>query len=166
MNANGWKAVRPDLTTRNGFRWYPGTTVRSDHNLDPTNTDVCPRQEGDGLCIAKTWAGAASAGFPTLSCVLLTYDPDQVIAEDDDKIRVRGPVHVGDVFDAQALLRAGFGRDADLRNADLRGANLWDANLGGANLEGANLRGANLRGVGGVGDLAQRGALNVGEVTR
>ena len=141
----GWKAVKPDLTTRHGFKWWPGTTVQSDHNLNPDNTGVCPTREGDGLCIARTWAGAASAGFPTSTCVIVEYEPDQVLAEDPDKLRVKGPIRVVDVYDAQALLRQGFGISADLHGADLRSADLRYSNLRYANLHGANLRYSNLR---------------------
>ena len=152
----GWKAVRPDLTTNHGFRWWPGTVVESVDNIDPGNTGVCPAREGDGLCVAKTWKGAGSAGFPTSTCVVVYFDPADVAAEDDDKLRVVGPVHVGAPFDAQAILRAGFGeaavlsyavlRGADLRYADLSGADLRYADLSYANLSGADLRYAVLSG--------------------
>jgi len=117
--AQGWKAVRPDLTTKHGFKWWPNTTVQSDHNLNPENTGICPEREGDGLSIAKTWAGAASAGFTTSTCVTVEYDTDNVVAEDDNKIRVAGEIRVTGIYDAQALLRQGFGVLADLSGANL-----------------------------------------------
>ena len=157
----GWKAVRPDLTTRDGFRWYPNTIVRSDHNLDPDHDDPCPSIEGDGLCLAITMRGASSGGFPSLTLVACWYDPALVAAATEDKMRIAGEIHIGDVFDTAALIRdadlsganlsnAGLsGADlhgANLRVANLYGANLYGADLSGANLDGANLRGADLRG--------------------
>jgi hypothetical protein len=141
-----WKAVRPDLTTKHGQKWYPGTTVRADHNLDPSNTGPCPTREGDGLCLAKTWKGAASAGHPTVTCYEITIDSAQILAEDDDKVRISGEITIGDPYDATALLRQGFGARANLHRADLSGADLSGADLSGANLYGADLSGANLYG--------------------
>jgi len=143
-----WKAVRPDGTTRKGFSWEVGIggTVQSDHNINPDNTSTCPTREGDGLCIAKTWQGAASAGFATSRCLIVEFNAAQVIAEDDNKIRVAGPVTVMDVYDAQALLRAGCGADSHLSGADLSGADLSGANLSRATLSGADLSGADLYG--------------------
>ena len=142
----GWKATRPDLTTRNGFRWYPGTTVRSDHNLHPRNPIPCPAHEGDGLCLAKTFKGATSSRHGLSVLVAVWYDPENVLAETVDKMRVAGEIRVGDVFDMAALAREGRAAGANLSGANLRGADLSGAYLRGANLRGANLRGANLRG--------------------
>jgi len=141
-----WKAVRPDGTTRNGFSWDVGVGghIRSDDNIDPHNAGACPTQEGDGLCLAKTWAGAASAGFPTQRCLVVKFDDSQVLGQDPDKWRVAGVVSVVSVYDAQGLLRGGFGNGADLSGADLSGANLSRADLSGADLSGANLSRADL----------------------
>jgi len=165
----GWKALKPDLTTGGGFKWYPGTTVRSDDRLQPGD-HLCPKHPGDGLTIARTWRGASGLGAPTLTCVIVVYDDDNVLASSADGLRVKGPVDVLEAFDAQQLLRDGWGRGADLRHADLRhadlrhadlrdadlrdaslcnttlvGVNLHGANLNDADLRHANLRGANLR---------------------
>ncbi|BBU22134.1 hypothetical protein [Mycobacterium xenopi] len=59
----GLKSVHPDLRTRNGFRWpFPGNEtprVELDDHDGP-----CPSRPGDGVCVAKTWAGMASGGIP------------------------------------------------------------------------------------------------------
>ena len=143
-----WKAVRPDLRTSNGYRWpWPGSEAVADPGERgfTRGGNGCPAFPGDGLCLAKTWAGAASGGIPAITCLLVTYDPADVLAETDDKLRVTR-CRVTDVYDAPALIRAGFCAGADLRGADLGGADLGGADLGGAYLGGAYLRGADLRG--------------------
>ena len=131
----GWRAVYPDLRSRDGFRYpFPGQWADAggpilDHD------DACPRQAGDGLCVAKTWRGAASGGIPAATVLLVGYSDADVYGEDDHKVRV-GAMLVLDVVDVAAMAR----------RADLRGANLWGANLWGADLRGADLRGADLRG--------------------
>jgi len=143
-----FKAVRPDGTTRNGLDWNVpiGTVVRADHNVaEVDHGSVCSRREGDGISVAKTWKGAAQAGFPTGRCCTVEIDPADVLAEDDDMVRVRA-VTVGEWFDAPGLLRRGCGRGADLRNADLYGADLRGADLSEADLYRAHLTGAHLAG--------------------
>ena len=141
----GWRAVHPDLRSRDGFRYpFPGQWADAggpilDHN------DACPRQAGDGLCVAKTWRGAASGGIPATTVLLVGYDQIDVYGEDDHKVRV-GAMLVLDVVDVAAMARRGHLRSANLGGANLGGADLRGANLGGANLGGANLRGADLRG--------------------
>jgi hypothetical protein len=100
---------------------------------------------GDGLCLAKTWGGAASGSIPAITCLLVEFDEGDVLGEDDDKIRV-SRCRVVDVFDGPALIRDGWCRRADLGHANLRGANLRGADLGGADLRDADLRGADLWG--------------------
>lgn len=170
MSRIGFKFVRKDGTTHNGYVWpIPtlGPPVRVEAT-DPTeHDDPCPHHEGDGLCVAKTASGASSGGISMAEAVglWLEYDDADVLAESEDKVRVRG-VTVTGVFDPLALARAGFCanlgyanlRDANLRDADLRDANLRDANLWGADLRDANLRGADLRGAKNVNTT---GALNV-----
>ena len=141
----GWKVVRPDLRTRNGFRWpWPGNWAEA-HDVDASNTNPCPSRDGDGLCVAKTWAGAASGGYPAHAALLLAYHASDVLAEDADKLRVRRALVV-DVFDPVALIRDGWCAGADLSRAYLYGAYLYGANLTGANLTRANLTGADLTG--------------------
>ena len=152
-----WKAVDVDFTTRNGFKWpFPtenGAEVEETSAIDTNNKTGCPNQDGDGLCLAKTWCGAAARGKPTRTVLWVSYYHNDVLGEDNDKLRVkRCFVHY--LFDADKLVRSGgnranlYGanlRAADLRDADLRGANLYGANLRDTDLRGANLRGANLR---------------------
>ena len=141
----GWRAVHPDLRSRDGFRYpFPGQWADAggpilDHN------DACPRQAGDGLCVAKTWRGAASGGIPATTVLLVAYDHADVYGEDDNKVRV-GAMLVLDVIDVAAMARRGHLGCANLGGANLRGANLGSADLRGANLGGANLGSANLRG--------------------
>jgi len=142
-----FKSVRPDGTTRNGLNWNvpSGTVIRADHNLDPINTGACPTREGDGITVAKTWHGAALAGWPTQRCCTITVEPDDILGEDEHKLRARA-VTVGEWYDAQQLLRNDCGTRANLTEADLSGAYLSGAYLSGANLSGAYLSGANLSG--------------------
>lgn len=136
----GWKIVRPDLRTRNGYRWpWPGNWAECDNEHPFTVGDACPQFEGDGLCIAKTWKGAASGGYPAVTALLLAYWADDVLGEDDNKIRV-GRALVLDVFGPQQLIRDGWCVGADLRGANLRYAELHGANLSGA--RGADTSGA------------------------
>jgi hypothetical protein len=151
----GWRAVHPDLRSRDGFRYpFPGQWADAggpilDHD------DACPRQAGDGLCVAKTWRGAASGGIPAATVLLVGYGDADVYGEDDHKVRV-GAMLVLDVVDVAAMARRADLRGANLRGANLWGANLRDADLRGANLGGANLGGANLWGANLVGAGANR----------
>ena len=174
-----WRVVNPDFTSSRGFRWpFPGseeasTVVLPEPARGFSRGDPCPKFDGDGVCLAKTFRGAASGGMPAVTGLEVEFSPADVLGEDDDKLRV-SKCRVIDVFDVQAVIRAGFCpnlgganlwyanlRDANLRGAYLAGAyltrtdftdanltdaNLRDANLGGASLRGASLRGANLRG--------------------
>jgi len=149
-----FKAVRPDGRSRNGLDWNVpiGTVVRADHNVaEVDHGAVCPRHEGDGISIVKTWKGAAQTGFPTARCCTVAINEDDILAEDGYKVRVRA-VTVTGWFDAPGLLRRGCARGAylygaNLSGADLSGADLSRACLSSANLYGANLIGANLSGV-------------------
>ena len=143
-----FKAVPPSGVTRGALDWNvpTGTVIRCDHNVaDPDHGDVCPQHEGDGISVAKTWAGAAQAGFPTVRCCAVTVDPADILAEDDHKVRARA-VTVGEWFDAAELLRQGWGdARAYLSGAYLSGAYLYGADLYGADLRRAYLSGADLR---------------------
>lgn len=143
MENIGWKAVKPDLSTRNGVRYWPGTVVETDGGEGGFMYDECPRWNGDGLCIARTFEGAASSRIPLGSVAVVAYRAEDVLYDGPHKIRVK-KLRVVDIWNCPELLVDG-GRGADLRGANLRGANLCQANLCGANLRGADLRGANLR---------------------
>ena len=143
-----WRAVHPDLRSSHGYRWpWPGNEAVAPlpDGAEFTRGNPFPRFEGDGLCLAKTWRGAASGGITAITCLLVEFDQSDVLGEDDHKIRV-SRCRVLDVFDGPALIRDGWCLDADLGGADLGGANLGYADLWGADLRGADLRDANLRG--------------------
>ena len=149
MTRTAWRAVHPDLRSSRGFRWpFPGNEAVAPlpDGAEFTRGGPCPKFEGDGLCLAKTWRGAASGGIPAITCLLVEFDEADVLGENDDKLRV-SRCRVVDVFDAARLVRDGWCADADLRGADLRGADLWAADLRGADLWGADLWGVDLRGV-------------------
>ena len=148
----GWRSINPDGTStsrRDGYRWPdPG-------NWTPRETaDRADVACSHGLHVARTWAGASSAG-PIRAALLVAYRPGDVAHVDAHKVRVDQALVLAR-FDPVAPIRAGWMAGAnlgaadlgaaDLRAADLRAADLRDANLRGANLGGAYLRDAILRG--------------------
>ena len=148
VKLTAWRAVHPDLRSSNGFRWpFPDKKAVAPlpEGFEFTRGNPCPGFVGDGLCLAKTWAGAASGGIPAITCLEVTYKPEHVLGEDADKVRV-SECRVVEVFDAAGLVRDGWMSGANLSRANLTGANLSMANLYGANLTGANLSRANLYG--------------------
>jgi hypothetical protein len=143
----GFRAVRPDFTSKYGFRWaLPGKWTHAQGPFDKTNEGGCPRQEGDGICVAHSWQGMASGGIPAITLLLVGYREADVIGheQNESKIRVK-KAYVRDIIDGTALLIS-FGARANLYGANLYGANLSRADLYGADLSGANLSGANLYG--------------------
>ena len=154
----GIKSVHPDLRTTHGYRWpVPGHIAECDPGrVITTNTDACPAQMGDGLCVATSWCGMASGGIPARTLLLVAYAAGEVLGRDVTAGKLRCPrVAVVALVDGERLLREA-GTGADLRGANLRGADLRGANLRGADLTcayltcayltRANLRGADLRG--------------------
>ena len=142
----GFKSVQPDLRTYGGYQWpCPGQTATCDPDrLVPENTDACPSQEGDGLCVATSWWGMASGGIPARALLLVAYSSAEVLGWDDAAGKLRLPrVAVVALVDGQRLLREA-GSGANLRVANLTGANLYHADLYHADLYGAYLYGANL----------------------
>ena len=142
----GIKSILPDLTTRNGYQWpFPGGIAECDpKEIDADSASACPRYEGDGLCVATSWRGMASGGFPARMLLLVAYGADEVLGRDDAEGKLRCPrVAVVALADGERLLREA-GSGADLSGANLRGADLSGANLRGADLSWANLRGADL----------------------
>ncbi len=143
-----WRVVHVDFTSSRNFTWpFPGGTVETPGPY--TYGAACPSAPGDGVCLAKTWRGAASGGIPAHLALIVEYDNADVLGEDEHKLRVSRCV-VKDVLDLHAMIRGGWfaGADlsgADLRRADLHGADLRRADLHGAHLHGAHLPGANLR---------------------
>ena len=129
----GWRSIRIDGTSRDGYRWPDPGNWTPKENADRADV-ACSH----GLHVARTWAGASSAGS-IRAALLIAYRPTEVAHVDAHKVRVDQALVLAR-FDPAALIRAGLFRDANLR-----GANLRDADLGGADLWGADLRGANLR---------------------
>ena len=158
------RTVRPDFRSQQGFRWpFPGQWAEAPGPIITTNTDACPREVGDGICVATTWRGMASGGVPARTLLLCAISSEDVLSPvGGEKVRVRR-AFVVDLIDGENLIRQhGSGANlsgadlryadlsganlsgADLRYADLYGADLRDADLSGANLSGANLSGADL----------------------
>jgi hypothetical protein len=151
----GWRVCHRDLRSRNGYRWpWPGgraTDPRKgvDRRKTTAPHNACPSDTLGGVCIAKTFGGAASGGIPAGTILVTAHHPKDVLGEDPDKLRVKRAL-VLDVVDlVSALGGADLGganlRYADLRYANLGGADLGGANLGCADLGYADLGGANLR---------------------
>ena len=119
-----WRVVNPDFTSSRGFRWpFPGGWAEASAP-DPANTGACPEREGDGICLARTWVGAASGGTPARTILICGYRPEDVLGAEPDKIRVRR-AYVLEVLSAETLLRNATG--ADLSRASLYGADLYGA---------------------------------------
>ena len=143
----GWRTVRPDFRSRNGYRWpFPGGWAEAPGPvLD--HTGPCPEHVGDGLCVALDWSGAALGGISARNPVLVVgWHPDDELGRDPSKVRIRRG-YVADVWSAERILHNAPGANlsgANLTRANLTRANLTRAYLGGANLGGANLGGADL----------------------
>ena len=143
----GFKIVRPDLRSYNDYRWpWPGNAVTDYDAIASDNP--CPVDRTGGFCIARTLRGAASGGHGHAAILLLAYNQADILASNEDKLRVRH-AFVVDLIDAVRIYRDCCETDlqrADLQRADLRGADLQRANLQGADLQGADLQRADLRG--------------------
>lgn len=131
-----WRVVHPDFTSSHGYRWpFPGQWASVPEAKFSTGR-VCPSFAGDGLCLAKSWGGAASGGISSPVALICGYYNADVLGQDYDKLRVRRALVLDVVSTPNVLARAG--------NANLYGASLGNADLRSANLYGANLYGANL----------------------
>jgi hypothetical protein len=149
-----FRAVRPDLRSREGFRYpWPGQWATAPGPIIKDNDGPCPSDVGDGLCVAKTFFGASQGGISLSTLLLVGYTKRDVLGEDESKARVKR-MYIADLLDVATVLRSadlgsanlGYAnlRYADLRSADLRSANLRYADLGSANLRYADLGYANL----------------------
>ena len=135
----GWRSIGVDGTSRNGYRWPDPGNWTPKENADRADV-ACSH----GLHVARTWAGASSAGS-IRAALLVAYRPTDVAHVDAHKVRVDQALVLAR-FDPVALIRAGWMAGANLGGADLGGADLWGANLRGADLGGADLGGADLGG--------------------
>jgi hypothetical protein len=135
----GFKSVRPDGRTRGDFTWP--LTAKWVEATGPfhSHTGACPRAEGDGLCVATTYAGMASGGIPARTMLLTAHSSSDVLGSEPSsgKLRVRR-VRIVAVLDGERVLRE-HGSRADLSRANLSGAYLSGAYLSGADLSRAYL---------------------------
>lgn len=148
------RTVHPDGASRNGFVWplTPGW-VEAPGPIIESNSAECPNALGDGICLAYSWQGMASAGVPARTLLLCAVNSADVLGDAYDKLRARR-AYVVAVIDGERLVREhGHGAHlggadlcrADLRGAHLGGAYLYDADLGHVDLRWADLRGTDLR---------------------
>jgi len=142
------RTVRADLTSSRGYRWpWPGQWADAPGPIIEANTDPCPSEIGDGICVAVDYAGMASGGVPARTLLLCAYATSDVLGTDGHKLRLRR-AFVVEVLDGEAIARRDLtGADltrANLTGADLTGADLTRANLTDADLTDANLARANL----------------------
>jgi hypothetical protein len=137
----GLKAVNPDFTSRNGFRWaFPGHWTRDPADEGSHTTEVCPVKPGDGLSVAKTTRGMTQGGYQPRTVLVVGFN--RVLAEDTDKWKVATAKTLA-VVDGLKIIR-NHGDGAYLTRAYLTGADLTRADLTGADLTGADLTGAYL----------------------
>jgi hypothetical protein len=141
----GWRICKRDLTSREDYRWpFPGHWAKASGPFRTDHLGGCPKTVGDGICVATSLSGAASAGQPLTGVgLLVAWHEADVLGQETGKLRVKR-AWVADMFDAVAALSTASKSGADLAGANLAGADLARANLSGANLFGANLSGANL----------------------
>ncbi len=139
-------ACRTARTSRE-YVWRDGVNT-APGPINHRNKDACPSGFGDGLCVARSWAGMASGGVSAASGLLLcTVAPRDVLSDPaGEKLRcarvtVRRRFWVENM---KTYLYGAYLYGADLSGANLSGANLYGANLYGADLYGADLSGANL----------------------
>ena len=135
-----WRVVHPDFTSRDDFKWpFPGNWCEAPGPF-LAHEDPCPGAPGDGVCLAKTWSGAASGRITARAVLVCGYFQSDVLGGNSEKLRVKR-AYVAELWSAEKLIKA-FGNGADLSGADLRSAYLGGADLSSANLSGANLSGA------------------------
>ena len=146
-----WRSVHPDLRSSHDYRWpLPGNwavpnSVSGAGKAEYTRGDPCPQFDGDGLCLALTFSGAASGGIPAITGLICGYREKDMLGTDTTKLRVSQTLVV-DLIDIPAIGRTGSLYRADLSGANLIGANLIEGDLTGANLSRDNLYRADLSG--------------------
>jgi uncharacterized protein YjbI with pentapeptide repeats len=144
-----FRSVHPDLTSTHGYRWpFPGHWAEATGPFTVAGgmSPACPSAVGDGLCLARTLAGAASGQIKATTGLICAYLESDLLGSDGDKWRVKR-TWVGEVIATiTELLGYANLRGADLGYANLGYADLGYANLGYANLGYADLGYANLRG--------------------
>ena len=168
----GMKSTDAAGYTKYGFRWpNPGEETERLRLLDHSSS--CPREVGDGLCVATTYQAMASGGYRALALLLVAYRSHEARGSTRDKFRVPQVAVVARLDGEKFLQACGSGLDlsyadlsgfylpgvnlsksnlvgahlgrAYLSDADMSGANLVDINLSRAVLSTANMKGSNLR---------------------
>ena len=140
FNSWGVKSVHPDMRTTHNYVWaLPGDVAECNPSrIIRSNTQGCPDQDGDGLCVATSWGGMASGGITARTLLLVAYSQSDVLGSEAGGSKLRCPrVAVVALVDGERLLRE-VGNTADLAGANLARANLYGANLRGADLYGAS----------------------------
>ncbi len=134
----GFRLVHPDFTSSRGFRWpFPGRWAEADGPIRTNNADPCPADAGDGICAARSWAGASSGGITSPTALVVAWTQGDVLGVSPSKVRLRR-AWVAEAITTRRLIGPGADlRCANLHHADLRYANLTNANLHGADLHGA-----------------------------
>lgn len=136
----GYKLVGTDLSTDDNqggrYRYHLGQWASVREPWACTRGKPCPTFPGDGLCVAKTLAGAQSGGARLGASVLLLvgYYEQDILGAEASKVRVSRLYVHPDPLDPVAVLTG--------PRANLTGANLYGADLYGADLTRANLTGA------------------------
>lgn len=153
----GLRSVNADSSSSHGFvRPAPGKWATATGPFT-VNGNPCPSVPGDGLCVARSWSGAASGAISGDHILLVGYRPNDVLADDRyNKLRVKSALVIERFKFRDLINEANSGElqylnlsnvlliRADLSDTNLQGSNISGARLTGANLTVANLTGANL----------------------
>ena len=136
-DAWAFRSVWPDFTSSHGYRWpFPGSVATAagpilDHR------GSCPRERGDGICVATTALDMASGSIPANAVLLTAHRTADVVGDDEPgKLRVREALVVDVLWLRSFNLSGAYLSGANLSRADLYGANLSRADLSGADLGG------------------------------
>lgn len=136
----GWKVVKADGTSYNGFQWPgPGEEM---HDRNAYAGDVCPSETNGGYMIARNFGGARSGSHGNRRFLVLAYNQSDILGMDSNKIRVR-KVHVVAAVDPERLFQHGA-RGYDLSDGIFDYMNLGDADFRDSKLCGASFVGTNL----------------------
>ncbi len=143
----GWKAVEIGLTTRNGFQYWLGKWAKAKlpEGEEFTTCEPGPSFDGDGICIATTFAGAASSMRPAAVAIYCGYYSKDVLGGCYGKVRVKKLYVYPQVFDVAKMLREGMGKYCNFAFANFSGMDLNGSDLRGAKLTWANLCKTNMQ---------------------
>jgi hypothetical protein len=116
------RTVRPDLTSRNNYRYpFPGNWAEAPGPFTYSKSE-CPRKPGDGICAATDYEGMASGGVPARTLLLVAYNSEDLLGSSSHKIRLRR-MFVVELLDGEKVLQQ-HGLGAYLSGAYLSGAYL------------------------------------------